>query len=322
MISKFVIKRRQKDDAWDVSKLVTNVKWTTDMNYSAGELDFDIQEVEDGFGIKNGDTIMFDWNGKHIFKGFVFKYEFKKGKQYSVTAYDSLRYFKNTDNIVFNVSTLKQRFDRVCKYLNVPHKTIRDPKHKLSSEVENNKSYFSMLQDAIERTYLATGERYFLRDNYGTVELRQYPHLELNTIIGDQSLLTDYSLERSIEQSANIVRVTKSSVKNGKQQMITEQAQANNIGRWGKLVYVEQTAKKLNAAQMKELAKQTLKTKNKQSTKLKITAIGNVDLQAGNSVIVNIKDLKDINVGSKRYLIKKAVHTFGSDYSVSLDMEW
>lgn len=321
-ISKFVIKRRDSNHSWDVKDLVSSVKWTTDMNYSAGELDFDLLEVNDGFGIKNGDVVMFEWNGHKIFKGYVFKVDLKAGKTYSVTAYDGLRYFKSSDSMVFPVSTLGQRFNTICRYLNVPHKVIKAPSHKLKSELDDNKSYFSMLQSAINSTYTATGERYFLRDNYGTVELRRFPHLQLNWIIGDKSLITDYTLTRSIDQSANVVKVVKSSTTKGKKKVSTEQATGNTIKKWGKLVHIEQTSKKLNEAQMKALAKQKLKRLNRQTTQLKITAIGNYQLQAGNSIIVDVKDLKDVGVGTKRYLIRKAVHTFGSDYHVDLDMEW
>lgn len=321
-ITKFVIKRRDKNLSWDVKELVTNVKWTTDMNYSAGELDFDLIEVNDGFGIKNGDVVMFDWNGHKIFKGYVFKVDLKAGKTYSVIAYDGLRYFKSSDSMVFPVSTLGQRFNTICNYLNVSHKVVSGPKHKLKAELDDNKSYFSMLQSGINSTYTATGERYFLRDNYGVVELRKYPYKQLNWVIGDKSLVTDYTLTRSIEQSANVVKVVKSSTTKGKKKVSTEQATGNTIKKWGKLVHVEQTAKKLNEAQMKALAKQKLKRLNRQTTQLKITAIGNYQLQAGNSIIVDVKDLRDVGVGIKRYLIRKAVHTFGSDYHVDIDMEW
>lgn len=321
-ITKFVIKRRDSNVAFDVRKLVTNVKWTTDMNYNAGELDFELVEVNDGFAVHNGDIVMFDWAGKQIFKGYVFKSELKKGQSYTVTAYDGLRYFKSNDSIAFDVSTLGQRFDRICKYLNLKHKAIKTPKHKLKSELCDNKTYFSMLQDDIKKTYTATGERYFLRDNYGTIELRQYPHYQLNTVLGDGSLITDYTLIQSIDQTANVVKVVKSSSKKGKTSMSTESAKGNSIKKWGKLIHIETATGKLNDAQMKKLAKDTLKKMNRQTTKLNITAIGNIYFQAGNAVMVNVNDLKEVGIGKKRYLIRRATHTFGTDYHVELEMEW
>lgn len=321
-ISKFTIKRRDINEAWDVRQLVTNVKWTTDMNYSAGELNFDLIEERDGFGVRNGDIVAFDWNGHNVFKGYVFKTELKQGKTFSVTAYDALRYFKSSDSMVFSTQTLAQRFTTICKYLKLKNKVIKTPKHKLKAELADNKSYFSMLESAIKQTYTATGERYYIRDNYGTVELRRYPFKELNMIIGDESLLTDYTLTRSIEQAANVVKVVKSSTKKGKTTVSTEMAKGNTVKKWGKLVHIETTAKKLNSAQMKTLAKQTLKRLNKQTTQLKLSTVGNIDLQAGNSVVISVDKLRDMGIGTKRYLIRRAVHNFGTGYSVDIDMEW
>lgn len=318
MITKFVIKRRNKEENYDVRKLVSSVKWTTDMNYSAGQLDFDLVEVSDGFGIRNGDIVMFDWDGNHIFKGYVFKYDLKKGDTYSVTAYDALRYFKSSDSMVFGVSNLSQRFDTICKYLKLPHSAIQESHHKLKGEVEDNKTYFNMLQSAIDQTYSATGSRFFLRDNFGKIELRKFPYKQLDTIIGDHSMVSDYTFSRSIEQTANVVKVRNSSPKN--KMSVTESGDTTD--KWGKLVYVKPTSSNLNKAQMKKLAKDTLREKNKQTNKLSITVIGDIDFQAGNSVIVNIQKMKNIGVGAKRFLIQKAVHTFGNNYSIDLTMEW
>lgn len=322
MITKFIIKRRTTSAAWDVSKLVTNVKWTNDMNFSAGELDFNLLEVGDGFAPHNGDIVLFEWDNRPIFKGYIFKHELKAGKSYDITAFDALRYFKNNDSMVFPVTTLGQRFNTICKYLKLDHKVVKAPSYKLKAEVDDNKSYFSMLQSGIYTTYKHTGEHYFLKDNYGVIELRRYPYKTLNTIIGDGSLLNDYTLTRSIDQTANVVKVVSSSTKKGKKKTATEQATGDSVKNWGKLVHIEQAAKKMNAAQMKQLAQQTLKRLNRETTQLKISAVGDVDLQAGNSVIVAVNDLNDVGIKPKRYLIRKAVHTFGTNYSVDIEMEF
>ncbi|TPR21453.1 late control protein D [Apilactobacillus timberlakei] len=320
MITKFIIKRRTQNQAWNAKSLVTNVKYSNDMNYAAGELTFDLIEVNDGFAIHNGDVVMFEWDSHKIFKGYVFKYDFKQGATYSVTAYDGLRYFKSNDSMVFPTNTLGQRFNTICGYLELPHKVIAMPKHKLKAELSDNKSYFSMLQSGIDSTRRAGDGHYFLRDNCGTIELRKYPHYQLKMIIGDKSLVTDYTLSRSIDQAANIVKVVKSATKKGQKKINTETASGNTIKKWGKLIKIEQNSSKMNAAQMKQHAKNVLKAVNKQTNTLKLTAIGNVYLMAGNSVTVKINDLKQVGIGTKRYLISKATHNFGDAYTVDLEM--
>ncbi|UQS85869.1 hypothetical protein MOO46_07725 (plasmid) [Apilactobacillus apisilvae] len=348
-ITKFIIKRRTKDESWDVRKLVTDVKLTTDMNYSAGELDFNLIEVNDGFSVHNGDIVIFNWNHNKTFFGYIFNYELNKGGSFKVTAYDKMRYLKSTDSIMFPVSTLGQRFNTICNFLEVKHKVMANPNHKLKSEIADDKTYFSMLQSAIDKTRRATGEHFFLRDNYGTIELRKYPHYQIKFILGDKSLVTDYTFSRSIENTANVIKVVKTSEIKGKKKVttvksvgkgakkhqkkstktittkegkkiFTKSAEGGTVEKWGKLVYTKNITSKTNAAQMKQEAQNLLKQKNKQENQLKISAIGNVYLQAGNSVMVKIKDLSQIGVGTKKYLIKKAIHNFGDKYTVDLEL--
>lgn len=321
MITKFIVKPRTGGKAYNLKKIVTSVKYTNDMNYSAGELTFDILEVADGFAIHNGDVVMFEWSNHKIFKGYVFKYDFKKDNSYSVTAYDGLRYFKSSDSMVFPNNTLGQRFNTICGYLGLSHKVVSMPGHKLKAELDDNKSYFNMLKNGIDATRKAGAGHYFLRDNYGTVELRKYPYYKLKMMIGDKSLVTDYTLSRSIDQAANVVKVVKSATKKGQKKVTIETASGNTVKKWGKLIKVEQNSSKMNAAQMKQHAKDILKSVNKQTNSLKLTAIGNVYLQAGNSVTVKIKDLSKAGIGTKKYLISKSTHNFGDNYTVDLEMK-
>lgn len=316
--TKFIIRRRTVDKAWDVRKLVRSAKLIDEMDYTAGEMDITLSEVNDGFAVHNGDIVEVEWNGHKTFYGYVFSWELDKGDEYKIIAYDSLRYFKSTDSIVFPVTTLGQRFNTICKYLGVKHKAIKTPSHKLKAEICDQKTYFSMLQDAINKTRRATGERYFLTDNWGTIELRKYPHYELKMILGDESLVTDYSFKRDIDNTANVIKVVKNDSSRGKKSITTVTTQGKSIKTWGKLVQTKSITQKSNRAQMLKQAKDLLKQKNKQNNELKLTVIGNIWLQAGNSVTVNIKDLKDVGVGNRKYLIEKATHNFGSDYTVDL----
>lgn len=349
VITKFIIKRRTEDKSWDVRKLATNVKLITDMNYSAGELDFTLLEVNDGFAVHNGDIVIFNWNHNKTFWGYVFHWEMNKGNNVKVTAYDKMRYLKSTDSMMFPVSTLGQRFNTICNFLEVKHKVVATPSHKLKSEIADDKTYFAMLQSAIDKTRRATGEHYFLRDNYGVIELRKYPHYQIGFILGDNSLVTDYTFSRSIENTANVIKVVKTSEIKGKKKVTTvksvgkgakkhqktstktvttkegkkistKSAEGGTVSKWGKLVYTKNITSKTNAAQMKQEAQNLLKQKNKQENQLKLTAIGNVYLQAGNAVMIKIKDLNQIGVGTKRYLIKKATHNFGDNYTVDLEL--
>lgn len=331
---------------WDLREILeSDIQWVTDIDFSAGQLTFKLVEVDEGYTPKNGDVIWFNWDHDHVFKGKIFKVDYDESEVFSVTAYDSLRYFKNQDSLVLPVSTISQRFTRVAKLAGVKHKVVNDSTHKLVAEVADSKSYFDMLKASFKSTRLATGHRYFLRDNYGTVELRRAPYKKLTNIIGDQSQLTGFSFTKSIDDAVNVVRVvrtdkkkkqqTSSTAKTKKQtaaqkkaadvantKLTTVTAAGGSVERWGKLQVVEKAKDKANAAQMKQKAKDILKSKNKQAYTLKLTTMANLNVVAGNEAMVKVKSLKDIGLGSKYLLITKATHTFtGTTDTAEIEMK-
>lgn len=331
---------------WDLREILkTDIKWTTDIDFSAGQLTFGLVEVDEGYTPKNGDMIWFNWDHDHVFKGRVFKVDYDESETFSVTAYDSLRYFKNQDSLIWPVSTISQRFTKLAKLAGVKHKAVDKSTHKLVAEVADSKSYFDMLKASFKATRLATGHRYFLHDNYGTAELRQAPYKKLKYYIGDQSLLTGFSFTKSIDEAANVVRVVRtdkkkkqktSSTAKAKKQTAAQKKAAevantklktvtvagSSVERWGRLQIVEKAKDKANAAQMKKKAADILKSKNKQTYTLKLTTLATLSMVPGNQVMVKVKSLKDIGLGSKYLLITKATHTFGrTSHTAELEMK-
>ncbi|MCL0330618.1 XkdQ/YqbQ family protein [Apilactobacillus xinyiensis] len=209
MITRFTCRTRTSNTIWDIRELANNIKWTLDMNFSAGSLTFDLLEVQEGFVIKNGDVISLYWDKKKIFYGYVFKVSYTSDEKFSVTAYDALRYFKNQDSLVMPISTVSQRFEKVAKMANVKYKTLSSASYKLPAEVFDNKSYFDMVSGGIQKTKRATEKHFFLFANFNVVELRKYPYKQLKLSIGDKSMMESFTLERSIENMANVVRVVR-----------------------------------------------------------------------------------------------------------------
>lgn len=338
MITKFTIGRRHSGDTWDVANLVSNVKWITDLNFAAGTFTFDLL-FDDSFYPQSGDVVEFQWDEQKIFYGYIFKTSFKDDHKFSITAYDKMRYLKNQDSLVWPISTISQRFETVCKMAEITHKVVNGSDYKLPAEVADSKTYFDMLKSSIDKTQKAMNQMYYLFANYDVVELRKAPYNSLNIVVGDQSLLTGFSFERSIDEAANSVRIIKKNQAESQQTTSTStdaeetgddpsktsfnytDSSSINTRDWGKLQIVENAKDKANDAQMKQRADELLKEKNRETYTLSLTCLGNTSLIAGNSVNIQISDLSKAGFWINNTAIMKATHNFSSDYTCDLELK-
>lgn len=198
---------RDKKTGYDLSNNVNNVKWTTDLNYSAGELTFDLYFDGNPKKPALGGIVKFWYNKKKIFYGYVFDVKVSADRSVSVTAYDKLYYLKSQDSIVWPTMTLGSRFTEVCKRAGVTHKIVNKPTHKVKAEICEGKTYFDMIKSAVNKTKSSTGSYYFVTTNWSTVELRKAPYKKLTLILGDKSGLISGSLQESITDAYNVVKV-------------------------------------------------------------------------------------------------------------------
>ena len=99
-------KKNGKGTTYDLRNVVANVKWTTDLNFSAGELTFDLIQKKHPIIPYTGDIIKFRWEHHKTFYGYVFNYKVKEDDTVSVTCYDKERYLKSQDSIVWQSGTM------------------------------------------------------------------------------------------------------------------------------------------------------------------------------------------------------------------------
>ena len=320
--------------SYDISDLVIDdsVTLDRDTNFSATEFNFKMIFEKKPIIPYTGDIISFKWKKKKMFYGYVFKYGFDKKHNITVKCYAPSRYLKNEDSIVFKTGTLSERFKDVCRRAGIKAKVVAGASHKCKAEVDDGKTYFDMIKNAISATTKATHKHYLIYDNYDTVELRKFPYKKLDIIVGDKSGLTDYDYSVDIDNTYNVVKVVKkdskksknsSKTKTGEDDPKTTTIKSKSVTmpsqkQWGKLQKVVNAKKKANDAQMIQQAKNELKNRNRANKELKITCVGRTDLVPGNYVTVEIKDYKK---KFKNCPILKATHHFGQDYTVDLTMK-
>jgi hypothetical protein len=306
-------------DVFEISTLVNSLKINTFANGQPSKLTFNLlEDPNKNFSTTNGSIIRVTENKAGIFYGFVFTVIYEaKSKSYKITAYNQMRYLKNDDTKVVKGVSASQLFGIICKQYNIKHKIITPTNWVIAEKYYNKNSLHSIINDGIQETNIATGKHYFIRDNFGCLEFTELHQNKTDIIIGDGSLLCDYTYERSIDKDTfNTIKVVRSNRQNGKRE--TRIQYDNGTRRkWGilqKLVEVDEAA---TEAQIIRISNDLLNLKNRETETMKITALRFPGLVAGSGFMLSINKL-----GLEQYVwIASATHSIERDFqSMELDI--
>ena len=95
--------------------------------------------------------------------------------------------------------TLKNLVQNMCTFLSLNPGTLEEPGYVLPTVADSDKTWLDEVTQAISDTLIATQEMYCVRDEYGSVCLWNMRNLQLPLVLGDRSLCTGYSWEKSID---------------------------------------------------------------------------------------------------------------------------
>lgn len=255
------IKEQISKNLYDVSTLVHNIEHTTSLHGQPGKLTLNLKKDPNNIlQVSCGSVISFWYDDTPIFYGFIFNIKTDSTEDYKIIAYDQMRYLQNHDYLLIKDMSLIDVFTTICNQLQFKYKILGQAKNQISLLNEKHfadTSYFDMLQYAItesnnsrittkimnddgsftnnyysETTKNQTPVLFFIRDNFGTLELNDInsnvkfrrinndegksklgwyggklvsyneynaPQLE-PLIIGDESLLTDYEYTLDIDK--------------------------------------------------------------------------------------------------------------------------
>ena len=85
-----------KEDEFDVSELAYNIDYSTSLKGYAGKLTFKLRK-DPNLKIALGNVVEFSYDDLQTFKGYVFTLSTTETEEYSVVAYDQMRYLQNHD---------------------------------------------------------------------------------------------------------------------------------------------------------------------------------------------------------------------------------
>lgn len=347
---------------FDVSSLAHDINFTTSLMDQPGKLSFTLEKDPNNIlKFTLGSIVIFDNDGEHIFYGYVFTIGTDRSDTYKVTAYDQLRYFQNHGHVLIRDMTLREVFEMACIRTQTVYEIpagLKIPDEKLPERLFNDNSYFEILQWAINEANTQSGkgedvQKFFIRDNFGTLQLNEigfkmekkysnklvakegfsFPETKSYLIIGDESLLTGYQYELSIDKDTyneiEAVTEVKSDSSSSEDDTSGDRAQKNkkflyskqdkaSVKKYGLLRKIVNVKSQQADTQLVTYVEKVLENFSQPSKTMKIDAIGVNGIDAGDGFVLKLKKL-DIPL-MKLYAVSASHNYNNGIHTMSLEV--
>ncbi len=299
---------------YNITELTSKISFTDKLNDGCSKLEF--SHIKKDLIITNGTFVSFTYEALSFY-GVVFKVGRDAKGEISVVAYDQLRYAKAKDTIISKGETITSHVKKMCSYLGlVSDQNLLDTKYVLATEPKDNKTWLDIIYEDIKDTLTATGRYYMVRDEYRKICIRNLEEMRLDLVLGDESLVYDYSYEKSIDdETYNVVKLVSDDKKAGKS-LVYVADDKSSVTKYGLLQYFEVADKGMNTSQMKLKAEILLKLYNRETESLTLSCLGKSEVRAGCGIFADISDL-----GMQKWLVVKSVtHEFLPVHTMSVEV--
>lgn len=304
----------ETDRIYEISELAKSVSFTDKLNDGCSKFEFSY--VDDDLKLENGSIIRFKYDDTNIFYGYTFKHGQNERKEISVTAYDQLRYCKAKDTIVVKNDTVTTLVKKMCNYFGLPIGLLTDTVYKLATSVQDDKTWLDIIYKALSDTLMNKGKWYALRDEFGSVAIRDLEDLKLDLVLGDESLCYDYEYQKSIDDDFyNVIKLVSDNETTGKRDVYMSKDN-NSIAKFGLLQYLEVLDKNGNPSQAKAKADMLLSLYNRETETLTLNCLGDTRVRAGTSFYASIEDV----CLNKRLLVKSVTHEFLPVHTMTVEV--
>lgn len=279
---------------------------TLDISRSGAPSKLSFNVIKDEtLNFQEGNLVKLAHKDKLIFVGFVFSKKRDKDQIIKVTAYDQLRYLKNKDTYVYENKKASDLLKMIATDYKLRVGEIDDTEHIIESRIEDNKTLFDIMKNALDETIKNKHKMYILYDEAGRIFLKDKDKMGLDIVI-DQTCIENFDYTSSIDgETYNSIKLISENEKASKRGYCTVEDK-ENVEKWGRLQYFE-VIKDNSKKQSK--AEGLLKLYNRKTRNLKVkNAIGDIRVRAGSRLIVDL-NIGDIEV-KKNMLVEDVKHTF------------
>lgn len=296
--------------------VVEGITWETFRKGEPSKLTFTCVKT-DGLSFPEGAPVSFYYGETPVFRGRVFEKRRNKDQHIEVTCYDQLRYMSNQNTYVLKNVRADQVLTRIADDVGFKLKKdgIANTKFVIPKFDKSNMSLFDIILDALDDTVCATGDLYYMYDDFGEIVLKNIKDSILDNFILKDTTAEDFDYSSSIDSNTynRIVVIQKSDKDQEKVTVFDDHAPKDSKQRaWGIL---QKTIEVQDGVNVNELGNTLLKLHSHVSRSIKFTGVmGNIHCRAGVGIFTQI-ELGDAG-GSLRnlMLVDKAVHTFDNDH--------
>ena len=189
-----------------------------------------------------------------------------------------------------------------------------DTYFKIATKVEDNKTLFDIIQDALDDTLDNRSEIYVLYDDFGKLRLSYIEFLKVGLVV-DAETAESFDYSSSIDgETYNRIKLVRENEKTGKRDVYIAQS-GDNMNKWGVLQYFDTVDENVNAVAK---ANALLKLYNEKTKSLKINSVlGDTRVRAGSQIIVQL-ELEDMKL-QNFMLVEKVTHKFENNHH-SMDL--
>ncbi|MGM0948859.1 MAG: XkdQ/YqbQ family protein [Bacillota bacterium] len=267
------------------------------------------------YSVTEGDTVLFKWKGKELFRGIVFA-RTPDEHTLAFSAYDMLQYLvKNKDVYVFSNQRADQIIRRIANDFQIPTTSIANTGHTIKSLViKNDTTLYDIILKALKQTKSQTGRHYQLYSEKGKLGLRAWPDPSEVWVLETGVNITGYQYSTSINDTAT--RVVLRRQKDNKTYKASAK-DSSGLNKYGVLQYTETVTDDINQAQLQQRADVRLAEKKGVKKELKnIQAVGIPEVRSGLPVYISIPEAgikKTYWVDTDRHEFKGTKHTMTID---------
>jgi hypothetical protein len=291
---------------------------------SVSSLEFRVLSDKDNLELSEGSKVTFvsdeiEPKGiiNNLFLGYIFRISPSKDGYSDVTAYDQIRYLKNTDTYTYENKTMTQLLRMIandCKLNAGPD--IMETGYSIPSRIEEQKSYLDMLMSAKKLTIENTGNEFFLWDNFGEMALHDTEFLKIGLEINNQTA-EDFNFETEIDSDTyNRIKLFRE-LDDGTREVFVKE-NTGTQGQWGLLQYSDTLTDEENGDNKAEIL---LTQKNRKKVSLSISgAFGDARVRGGTSLKVKLDTFANMgfSYGGMTFWgflqVSKVVHHFKGGY--------